>query len=277
MKRMLKILCPAILMVLLLVLVTMLIRRMQGVRPVVTVSELMPTPAPSAVPTATPAPTATPVPAPTATVVQTEAPSTPEPLQTDWVAQLELAGQTDQVIVVGVSGTTAEVSYHVQGTDGVWEEQFVTNGYIGANGQGKTAEGDGKTPTGAFHFTCAFGISADPGCPLGYLQVDSSYYWVDDPNSQYYNKLVTTEQVQKDWSSAERITAVGSAYNYVLALDYNSECVPGLGSAIFLHCSRGRATAGCVAIPEQQMEQVLRTVSANCIIIIDTPEGILTY
>ena len=47
-------------------------------------------------------------------------------------------------------------------------------------------------------------------------------------------------------------------YNYGLALDYNKECVPGLGSNIFFHCKGTKpSTAGCVAVDEKVMRLVL--------------------
>ena len=107
--------------------------------------------------------------------------------------------------------------------------------------------------------------------------VDNSHYWVDDSDSQYYNRFVSINNVKSDWSSAEHIIDYGNVYNYCLALDYNVECVSGKGSAIFLHCSNGVATAGCVAIPEKHMIEVLKNINGNCVIIIDSPDKIKNY
>ena len=67
---------------------------------------------------------------------------------------------------------------------------------------------------------------------------------MDDGNSRYYNQLANTKQVQKDWNSAEDLMAQAPQYNYGLVLDYNSECTPGKGSAIFLHCPKSWNNAG---------------------------------
>ena len=48
------------------------------------------------------------------------------------------------------------------------------------------------------------------------------------------------------------------AYNYGAVIAYNAARTPGLGSAIFLHVSTGGATAGCVALPQGQLLEVLR-------------------
>ena len=37
-------------------------------------------------------------------------------------------------------------------------------------------------------------------------------------------------------------------------------CTPHLGSAVFLHCSRNQPTAGCIAIPNDDMVRVLRMI-----------------
>ena len=116
----------------------------------------------------------------------------------------------------------------------------------------------------------------DPGCGLSYTQVDDSYYWVDDSDSAYYNQFVSTDDVTKDWDSAEHIAGVKSSYNYVLALDYNVDCVPGVGSAIFMHCTP-TGGAGCIAVPEDVMVQIMQNVKGGCVVVIDSVEGVKGY
>ncbi len=91
---------------------------------------------------------------------------------------------------------------------------------------------------------------------------------MDDPESAYYTKFVRTEDVDCDSESAEHFTAVGYTYNYVLPFDYNSDCIPGSGSAFFLHCTQDKPTQGCVTIPESDMIKILQSISDNCVIII---------
>lgn len=191
----------------------------------------------------------------------------------DWVSELEVGAEVNQMIVVSANGSRAKVSMHNKDENGEWIQLLETEGYVGRMGIGKTKEGEAKTPVGVFHFTDAFGINEDPGCDMPYLQVDDSYYWVDDSNSSYYNKFVTTKDVCCDWKSAEHIIGAGKVYNYVLALDYNSECVPGMGSAIFLHCENGKPTAGCVSVPEEIMIQIMQNVQEDCVILINSEEN----
>jgi L,D-peptidoglycan transpeptidase YkuD (ErfK/YbiS/YcfS/YnhG family) len=195
----------------------------------------------------------------------------------DWVTNLNVANQTNQLIIVAASGTSATVSMHTKGADGVWVQNLTTNGYVGAGGVGQASEYATCSPRGVWGFTCAFGNQPNPGTALGYTQVDDTYYWVDDVNSAYYNRFVTTREVAADWSSAEHISGCGSVYNYVLALNYNADCIPGNGSAFFLHCSSGKPTAGCVSVPESVMIQILQNIQPGCLIVIDTESGVYGY
>ena len=207
-------------------------------------------------------------------VPETEAPAF------SWVTELEVSKETTQLLLIEANGTYATVSLHTQNDKGIWVENFSVTGRVGKNGIGKTTEGDGKTPTGKYQFNKAFGILPDPGISvLAYLQVDESYHWVDDSNSQYYNQCVSTDDVEVDWTSSEALYATGQAYNYALAINYNEECVPGLGSAIFLHCPSADfgATAGCIAIPEENMIQIMQLLQPDCMIIIDAEQKVMEY
>lgn len=196
--------------------------------------------------------------------------------QKDWITQLKITEYTNQILVVAADGTTAEVSLHTKNENGIWEEVVYTSANIGKNGIGKTQEGDGKTPTGIYHFTFGFGIKENPGLSYEYIQVDDSHYWVDDSNSQYYNQFVSTNEVLKDWSSAEHIIAEGESYHYVLATDYNSDCVPGVGSAIFMHCNP-TGGAGCIALSEESMIEIMQQILPECVIVIDDKSNIFYY
>lgn len=173
----------------------------------------------------------------------------------------------------------AVVSLLTKESDGTWTEVVSSNGFIGRRGLGKTREGDRKTPIGIYHFTNAFGIAEDPGCAIPYVQVDNTYYWVGDSNSQYYNRFETTKEVLPDWNNkaSEHLVDYKVAYQYALALDYNAECTPGLGSAIFLHCSQNRSTGGCISVPQDDMITIMQNVQPDCLVIIDYASRITQY
>lgn len=196
----------------------------------------------------------------------------------DFVSALSCAKNYDQLIVVSATGSDAVVTMHEKNSGGIWEEIMNTTGYVGKNGVGKASESDTKTPAGDFGFGIAFGISPNPGTIMDYIQVDDTYYWVDDSSSACYNRFVTTKDISpQNWNSAEHIIDYPDAYAYVISIDYNSDCIPGAGSAIFLHCSNGKPTLGCVSIPAEDMVFVLTHIKKGCRIIIDTPENLVNY
>ena len=214
------------------------------------------------------------------------------------ISQLEVANYTNQIMVVAVSDERASLCLFecdwdiVKGeedasgqSDGEvqihkeWKLVLETEAIIGKNGLGKKTEGDGKTPVGVFGFVKAFGILENPGTKMGYIQVDANDYWVDDGCSEYYNQFVDVDEVEPDWVSAEHLVEYGESYHYVLATSYNVERISGKGSAVFLHCmsEEAEATAGCVAIPEVYMREIMKWVETGCVLIIDEVENILSY
>lgn len=201
-------------------------------------------------------------------------------VQSEWTklaSGLKAAKTHNQLIFVSASGTTATIAMVTRDADGTWSEDLCTSGYVGSAGVGETTEWNHRTPRGQFGFTYAFGILPNPGTKLSYTQVDDTYYWVDDVNSRYYNQFVTTKTTPKAWNSAEHIIEINPTYHYVLSLDYNPNCTPGVGSAIFLHCSTNRPTGGCISVPEDQMITILKNVQPGCQIIIDSANGLKNY
>ena len=197
----------------------------------------------------------------------------------DWVKALAAQQEAGQLFVVAVyENTTAWISMHEQDENGEWRMILSTPGYIGKNGLGKTKEGDGMTPAGVFSFNRAFGIAADPGCAIPYVQVDEDSYWSGDVREgMRYNELVSLKDYPGlNLEDSEHIVDYTYQYQYCLNISYNAEGTPGLGSAIFLHCLGDRKpyTGGCVAIPMEQMYYVMQHVSPGCTVVIDTLENL---
>jgi L,D-peptidoglycan transpeptidase YkuD (ErfK/YbiS/YcfS/YnhG family) len=192
---------------------------------------------------------------------------TDPPKVQDFVSDWPEASIYTQLVVVESSGVTATVTMHSKDS-GEWVEIMRTSGYVGSEGVGEAGEEYSRTPAGTYTLTRSFGVNKDPGTALPYTQVNDNHYWVDDPTSKYYNQFVSIDKVSKDWSSAEHLVDYPTQYAYAIGIDYNMSCVPGKGSAIFLHCSNGRSTAGCVAIPQNNMYFILKNIGINCAIII---------
>lgn len=185
-----------------------------------------------------------------------------------FVADWSTADWVTQIVAVLADGTAAEVSLHQKNADGLWTQVLSTSGYVGYSGVGQASEGSMITPAGVYTLTQAFGVSPDPGSGLPYVQVDTAHYWVDDPDSAYYNQFVSTDTVSADWDSAEHLIDSPTAYAYAVAIDYNLSCTPGAGSAFFLHCETGEPTYGCVAVPRQDMVSILQQLTGGAVIAI---------
>ena len=194
-----------------------------------------------------------------------------------WVSALPATQDAEQLFVVagtGMDKTTAYISMHRKDENGVWKQILSTPGFVGKNGLCLDAdhrEGCGQTPIGTYRFSKAFGIAADPGCSIPYLQACDTTYWSGDPDRQY-NQMVDIRDVPDlAMDNSEHIVEYEYQYQYCLSISFNEEGTPGRGSAIFLHCfgSQNPWTGGCVAIPESIMKQVMRTVQENCVVVID--------
>lgn len=210
------------------------------------------------------------------------------------VAELKATEDASQLILVVGDGTSkVTVSYYKKeaaqqksgpgtSTDTqVWTEVFTTPGVYGKNGATtKRQEGDGKTPIGTYGFSMAFGLKEDPGSLIPYHKIQKGDYWVDDSNSKYYNQLVNTGETKKTWKSAEDMSASSPYYNYALALDYNKECTPGAGSAIFIHCTKSvddTGSQGCIRIPEDLMKALVQSADSKAKIVIVSDVSQLEY
>lgn len=199
------------------------------------------------------------------------------------IARLKAAQDTDKVIVVvgsGMDSAQIHAAYFTKSTDGSWTEEFYVPGFCGYNGMAADKrEGDRRTPVGTYGFTRAFGILKNPGSILPYKELDEHDYWVDDSSSQYYNQMVSAKTTPVTWRSAEHLIKVNPCYNYSIALDYNSACVPGKGSAIFLHGLHPTKTwtEGCIAIPEENMKTLVQQVDQNTRIVVVSDHSQLDY
>ena len=171
-----------------------------------------------------------------------------------------------QIIFVAAERAEATVSMYAKQGDGHWQKLLQAPGYICKNGLGKTRDGDGKTPVGVFGLPSAFGSHADPGTALPYQLVTDQQYWVDDSHSRYYNQMVGKDNAVADWHSGEHIVDYPVQYAYAIVIGYNKACTPDAGSGIFLHCSAGRPTAGCVAISTRSMVALLQQIEPGCVI-----------
>ena len=126
----------------------------------------------------------------------------------------------------------------------------------------RKVEGDNKAPAGIFRLGPAFGYANRASwIKLRYVALTKNTEGIDDPRSRHYNQLVDrTKVAQVDWKSSEKMLRADVLYKWGIFVAHNPAATPGAGSLIFLHIWRDSsgATAGCTAMPEQNLVQLLR-------------------
>jgi len=185
--------------------------------------------------------------------------------------------QTSQLIVVATKGWNDNrgTLQRYEKSNGKWHKAGKSVSVrLGRNGLGwgiglhtvpKDAkyikkEGDGRSPAGIFALKQAFGYAPfDVKYP--YRVYKETDHCVDDSHSKYYNKIVDSTQIDRDYKSFEHMKFPKDYYRYGIVVDHNhideKGAVPGAGSCIFLHI-KSVPTAGCTVMNETQIKEVIR-------------------
>ena len=171
-----------------------------------------------------------------------------------------------QLIIVESNYNTAQLSMFEKDKNGIWNniEELETSGYVGAAGvSDKSFEGSWQTPKGLFPVGEAFYIHNKPTTGLESFEITQDIYWVDDPNSAYYNQKVDLKNgVNMDWNSAEHMIDIQN-YEYGFVINFNmSPIEKGKGSAIFFHISSS-PTAGCVGTSQEMVLEYLKVLDKD--------------
>ncbi|MBP2324188.1 L,D-peptidoglycan transpeptidase YkuD (ErfK/YbiS/YcfS/YnhG family) [Kibdelosporangium banguiense] len=173
-------------------------------------------------------------------------------------------GVINQMITVSApapTATTAKLSAWTRDGDSWRKDIGPITAYVGSDGVGEAREGIARTPAGVFKLTEAFGIADNNGTKLPYFKVDDSDWWVSDVNSPEYNKHFRCPPGKCPFNerAGERLITAGEVYKHAVVIDYNRNPVkPGAGSAFFLHVSENKPTAGCVSIPSDKLDEIMR-------------------
>jgi L,D-peptidoglycan transpeptidase YkuD (ErfK/YbiS/YcfS/YnhG family) len=208
----------------------------------------------------------------------------PKPTTTGtWTLPYRGVGSARQVIVIEASGygtSYATLTAYAKTASG-WRREFgpwsARIGYNGFAPSGAKREGDGRTPTGSYGFSFFFGVDSMPGgIHYAWRHAYTYDYWDDDSSSSRYNEWVDTRTASAGRNPEPMHNT--PSYDYAAVIAYNTARTPGLGSAIFFHVSHSSATAGCVAVAQWQVLDVLRwlTPSAGPRIIMGVSSAIRT-
>jgi L,D-peptidoglycan transpeptidase YkuD (ErfK/YbiS/YcfS/YnhG family) len=206
--------------------------------------------------------------------------ATPQLIHANLAARLTTipASTTQVVIVHGGSYTTTYATLETyQRSGGVWRPVFAPMAArIGQRGFTDTPhEGAAATPTGVYSIGATFyGNSPNPGVHYAYHHLVQGDYWDENVSSPTYNTFVHGSD---PGGASEALWQSPTAYSYFAFINYNVPAVPGEGSGIFLHQSLNRYTAGCVALPRDDLLRVLRWLdpAANPRIVM-APDSVLS-
>lgn len=179
------------------------------------------------------------------------------------IAQLKLAHRTNQLVIVIAEAVEAEVSFWEK-QDAKWRMKLQTKGYVGEAGIGNAREGSKVTPEGAFRLGQAFG-KKDPGSKTAFRPITASDYWISNPESAFYN---TWQQFQTSEMDESLYAYSEHQYEFARLIHYNTDpIIKGAGSAFFLHVENQRPTAGCVAVPREDMIKLIQATGEQAYII----------
>lgn len=174
-------------------------------------------------------------------------------------------GCRQAVAVIGGGDSQCDIFFLAREGDsaaGEWSCRGACRGTTGINGMvdaGRKREGDGCTPCGAYDLRRGLWRTADIATEFPMELYDEGCVWIDDPSREDYNTLVRGVEAEAD-THGERLAEVGEPYDYIVVVEYNTQPVEsGAGSAIFLHVwrSEGMPTAGCVAMPRDDMRRMI--------------------
>ncbi len=176
-------------------------------------------------------------------------------------AGVELPGRPGRVtlaLATRYKTSHVRVTHCVRTANGTYAEAWRSAGRIGRNGlapPGTKREGDGRSPVGVFTLPTAFG-AGNPGTRLPYLRLRPDSCWGSTVGSARYNRYFRGRCGPADESMHRYVRG---AYAQGLVVSYNTDPIRhGRGSAIFVHATTGRATAGCVSLPLRRITQLVK-------------------
>jgi len=135
-------------------------------------------------------------------------------------------------------------------------------GKAGATNATDKREGDAKTPRGTYPVRAVLARPdklAAPKTALPWRWLHPGDGWSDDVRDPGYNRPVRHPHP----FSAEHLWRDDGLYDLIVILGHNdTPPVPGLGSAIFLHCTAEKDfTQGCVAISREALLAIVERLA----------------
>jgi len=174
-----------------------------------------------------------------------------------------------QLVVVmapEMNATTGWLQRYEKGR--VWEKRgepiAVTLGRKGLGWEGdrfpQKREGDGRSPLGVFPIVSTFGYATTGLSAMPYWYANDQLICVDEVNDARYNTMVILKEGEILPKSYEQMYRKDNVYRYGAVIGYNPTGEKGRGSCLFFHLnhSNHRPTAGCTAMEEKPLIELLR-------------------
>lgn len=138
-------------------------------------------------------------------------------------------------------------------------------------------EGDGKAPAGIFSLPFVFS-EYNIEIPYPHKKMTNLHHCVDDSRSKYYNKVVDSSKIKKDYRSFEHMKFPSGLYSYGIFVNHNPNHVPMAGSCIFIHIKKanGKPTVGCTAMSKSSIKNIIHWLDpSKRPLLIQAPKGFI--
>lgn len=129
----------------------------------------------------------------------------------------------------------------------------------------KQKEGDNITPKGTFKITRVYYRSdkvKNISTSIKKIKIKKNMGWCNDSKSPFYNREIKLPSK----FSFEKLYRNDNLYDLLAVLNYNTEpAKKNKGSAIFIHIAKKRfkPTAGCIALQEKDLMNLMKVIKKN--------------
>ena len=187
---------------------------------------------------------------------------------TPWFAA-SVGNATQVVSVVGKGGSTAQMDVYQRTATGWQATRTGIPTHVGSAGLAAQAKsGYPATPMGYYSLDSAFGTAANPGTALPYVEVGSDHWWNGDDKSPTFNTMQVCKKAQCPFDTSASENLEIPQYKHAVVMGVNKAKTPGGGAAFFFHTTDGGPTAGCVAIDDATLVEIMRWLRPGAVMAI---------
>jgi len=185
-----------------------------------------------------------------------------------WFAN-SVGAATQVVSVVSTGGSNAQMDIYQRDASGWQALKTGIPTHVGSAGMAPHAKsGYPATPMGVYSLDSAFGTAPNPGGGLSYTQVGPNHWWSGDDGNPTFNSMQVCQKAQCPFSTAASENLQIPQYKHAVVMGVNPNHAPGKGAAFFFHTTDGGPTAGCVAIDDASLVQIIQWLRPGAVMAI---------